>query len=520
MLRTTGSCGWRRAYRFRSITAIQPLRYISQQDISKTPSLNQFQDPNKPPPQSVIPPSFKPPNVPPPPIPSKPRSNMTSILTICAMAGLIYWGIRVYEDYEDTTYSNEFGKVLSDALVAENEGDFAKALKLYRKCLVVCDNEMTSELDQHYTGAVLKVAEMFEKLEDFDHALAVYKTLSEFMVSEIGKPDSNLSKKKFDMLLQQTMVAAMRYTNLLKPEERYKVKKLLLDIIVMAQRRLAEHYPAFLVLLYDQINRSIVDFLTAADPRVPKLPNELRSIVKEGLVAQLAPQPGPDMAKLPKEIKLLITAGDAWLPFVKELVSLRDQFADICISEGSLDEASFYLRTNLLLMQSSIDEPGKLTLTLTKMGVVLYLMSEEYDKHAKLLENTDQIAIIDQLSTLGFKPKPDSSHGKFGNVLNRIKETSYKESEASFQQVLELTGMIRSASFGTDTQLPEFVTVGMHLAEMISSTGLAMHMLREKKYAESKKHFLRARVLALKYDVDDYLKDIDFHLEELNSKMP
>ncbi|KAH3671540.1 hypothetical protein OGAPHI_000243 [Ogataea philodendri] len=491
-------------------------RLISQQDISKNPSLNQFQDPNRPPPQSAYRPPFTPSPVPQTPNEPRERSPLTSVITIGLLSWLVYRGFLLYEEYEDTTYSAGFEAVLTEALTAENEGNFAKALKLYSKCLSVADKEGTSQLDQHYTGAVLKVAEMYEKLDDFDHALAIYKDLSEFLLSQIGNPEVKLSQKKRDMLIQQSLVVSMRYCNLLKPSERQEIKQLLLDNILIAERRIIEHYPPFLVLLYDQLNRSVVDFITAGDDKFAKLPPQVRNLVKDGMVVQLAPQPGPEMSKIPKELKLLITAGDAWLPFVKELVSLRDLCADICISEGSLQEAAFYLRTNLLLMQSSIDEPGKLSLTLTKMGVVFYLLSEQYAKQAKMLGDTDEKVIFQELSRLGFKTKNGSSPDEFGNAFIRMRDSAYTESEASFEQVLELTSMIRSASFGTETDLPEFVTVGMHLAEMISSCGLAMHMLRKKDYEESKKFFLRARVLALKYDVDDYLADIDHQLAQLN----
>ncbi|OWB75110.1 hypothetical protein B5S31_g4965 [[Candida] boidinii] len=85
------------------------------------------------------------------------------------------------------SYSDDTAKSLRKGLWAESdkENDYMKALQNYQEALKQCKEEGMNQLDPRYTGIVLKIGEMYEKLQMYDEQKKTYTGLSKYLFGRL-----------------------------------------------------------------------------------------------------------------------------------------------------------------------------------------------------------------------------------------------------------------------------------------------------------------------------------------------
>lgn len=235
------------------------------------------------------------------------------------------------------TFHPEVAKLLRKGLYQERSSrgnNYKEAMKFYIEALTLCQKLDLDYLSDEYTGIELKIAEMNEKLEDFDMANKIYFNLLERFTWALKDPEvlRNVQEKRNHYLKKDLQIVA-------KINENSKGKQLssvvLLLHLLMAQRELSK--------------------LISASNEVDSFPN--------------GDTINPFIAKAcdPK----------VWQPFGEELFVVRDVYANNCLSKKDYDTAINFKFTTIQWMHMADFDPGLILLAQVDLGSMFYLKFEK-----------------------------------------------------------------------------------------------------------------------------------------------
>ncbi|GMG21360.1 unnamed protein product [Ambrosiozyma monospora] len=508
----------------RSVPLLTRYYSSSQNDISKQPSLNQFQNPQQPPHHfnQPVPPSQQPQyqsspiqpqplhsqtplgrnsNIPPsPPPPSgrppldEPYGKGINILRWSLAISsflLISGGIVGY--FAMTPYSAIPGDVLDTIrkiIEAESKGDIKSAIKHCQVALKQYETD-TNEVNVNYTGLMVKLGQYYEMEGDFDRAAAIYKEVAEFYISALGKyTDSPPFVEEYDFVVSRMLVVANRYALLADEKSLPYAQKLLLLAITTAQKRVYSVYPVLLPFMNQASNQSMLELITRSlEEKYKDVPPQIAAADIKNNVFEL---PIYKTEKSP-EWSFLVKYKDGWPSFIHNLLIARDTLAESLIDQGSFREGVMLLSGNANIARESFDHPVKWCLSVTKLGVILRLMTDviESDKqYNKIDDNIDK------------------------KVLDTALNKTVNETKHLFEMSLFMSNQLKSHNI---VAMPETFKDTLDKCVMVSSAGLGLIEQKDGKNVEALQHFQRARMLAIKHKSEDYVKDLNRVIEELES---
>ncbi|VEU22306.1 DEKNAAC103394 [Brettanomyces naardenensis] len=527
-------------------------------DISKAPQLNQFQDPQRPPEQFRIPNDSQPAEqvhpaqqvqnnqypqvginrgspgspVPPPPPQFESRRAFGVGRSVIGLVSLLLFtagATGLYRSYQAESISEQGIEILEDAMSKEDSDDIDGAIDNYERFLKQLDEERVSHSNANYLGAAVRIAELYEIKGRADKALKIYETLSLYLTSLVTERgidnDFFLDRAQYDAAMTRSLTVAIRYASLLPYDRAEEAKNILLTNIVQAQRRIMQEYPPFITVLNENTNQNILT-LIARDMQQKlsgKTEEEKRQQLKEALKNPLelpiyTTDPTPENRLLGLFVK-------GWPVFTRVLINARDLYANICIRDGDYAEAASSLTTNAVIIQRCFDHPARLSICLTKLGIVLQMMAETlkrnlFEEKIKEEEEEEQDNVDHKDTAISLDPNVDPNMllaNAFRSQNPQIKEfviqKTYSESERIFKKTLMLTDKMKQQHM--QNQVTEFFRPALDKSEMVSSCGLALIGYQSGDYQDALKYLQRARVLAVRLNAADYLEDISKWIEQV-----
>jgi tetratricopeptide (TPR) repeat protein len=113
-------------------------------------------------------------------------------------------------------YSKDVSKELRKGLWEERDGkdDYLIALKHYQNALKTSKDEHMDQLSLKYTGIVLKIAEMYEKLNMNEQLLLTYYNLSTFIFENLIHDNIKKDNLERDLLIDRDLITITRWAML------------------------------------------------------------------------------------------------------------------------------------------------------------------------------------------------------------------------------------------------------------------------------------------------------------------
>ncbi|GMM30455.1 Rci50 protein [Martiniozyma asiatica (nom. inval.)] len=138
------------------------------------------------------------------------------------IGGLVATSFLLYLWQPWNPYSEIVSKDLRKGLWEERDkkeenNDYLTALKYYQKALQSGNEEGMDQLSMEYTGIVLKIAEMYQKLKMNDKLIDTYYKLSEFIFLNILENKRDIPQK--ELLIDRDLTVITRWAMLMEDEK-------------------------------------------------------------------------------------------------------------------------------------------------------------------------------------------------------------------------------------------------------------------------------------------------------------
>jgi tetratricopeptide (TPR) repeat protein len=406
--------------------------------------------------------------------------------------------------------SEETLAIIGKAIDAESNKRVQDAITHYIEALKQLDSEDCEHISPCYTSCAVRIAQLYEHERQFDKAIAIYKELSECYLNAFAdrnKHEILTQDESYDFAILRSLTIAMRYAYLLPEKEVNKAREVLLYNIVEAHQRIIEHYPPFLSILNDINNRNILDLITAdMEKAINHLPQEEQDKIIQ------------EQTKTPIELPLYTTEKSdenqilglhvkAWPVFTRVLINAKDMYANLSLECQDLPAAISNLTSNSLIIQRCFDHPSRLTMTLTKLGIVLQMTYQTIN--AQFPQGEDIEIIQDN--------KPVKVNLSSPQLKNYVLNSTISETKRIFSKVLSLCDnikkqerAIRENHMGNDIgQWESMFKPALEKSEMVSSASLGIISYHTDDMANAMKYFKRAKGLAYKLNDTEYIEDIN-----------
>lgn len=247
-------------------------------------------------------------------------------------------------------YSTNVSRELRRGLRQEQEGkeDYLQALKYYQNALQTAKTEEdNNQLSLKYTGIVLKVAEMYEKLGMKERVLETYLNLGTFIFENLIHESPSIPDNERDLLIDRDLIVMTRWAMLqqeLKPGHWFEsVDTELTDrISFIEQGELVKRLP-WLLEGGKQIDVCELIKLWSGSGKQLFLPNREKNKWVEENIESLEGQTFLKSGELSRFLNDL-----SWPCWVNSYLKLRDFYAMLQMSKGNLPICIQYLQSNLL----------------------------------------------------------------------------------------------------------------------------------------------------------------------------
>ncbi|KAG7821145.1 hypothetical protein KL928_001229 [Ogataea angusta] len=284
----------------------------------------------------------------------------SSVAVLLGTSGILY----LWQPWNP--FSTEVSRHLRKGLWLETSKniDYLKALQHYQDALRQCRKEDMDTLDPRYTGIVLKIAEMYEKLQMVDRQREVYQRLSDFLFAKLVNDEVPGDWK--DKVIQRDLVVATRLATLAQPGQTKRVMQELWDRMGYAEQQTVAKFPVLHV-------RGELDIMEVL---------QLDSwSAKKKFIEQ----------HLPQAKKFLSQWSVEWPCYMEDLVRARDLYATLAMFTGPRDVAVKVLQSNIFFMKISGLEPIKMSTALLNLASAYYFKSEQHESRSALAGATDTL---------------------------------------------------------------------------------------------------------------------------------
>lgn len=265
------------------------------------------------------------------------------------------------------TFPSSVAAILRNGLWSETSKygkNYKRGLKFYMEALEECKRVGVSTLSDEYTGIEIKVAEMYENLEDLDAACAVYDEIMQRYQSFLLSND-NYDMRKVTNYIKRDLSVLIKY--LKHRDDKYVGKNMLLHHLGTIQKVIYSRYPEVAEFLREQ--QKVLDTVVRTIP-------ESESPFGGNL----------DLFENSKHFdnnKDHILNGvhleEVVSPFQDELFTALDLFTEYCLKSNDIATA---LRNQLMTVQFMAlakVKKSQILFSQANLGSILYLQAEKIE---------------------------------------------------------------------------------------------------------------------------------------------
>lgn len=283
----------------------------------------------------------------------------------------LYW---LY--YPHNNYPRSVSKPLRNALWQERKfQDIKTSIRFYIDAINECKRLQMNELSDEYTGIEIKMAEMYEKLNDIDKANELYSNIVNRIVGEL-KENVTLNQSIRDNLLKKDLSLVHKMiTN--------QTSKQADNTIINRQLDLIEFH---LALVENEIYKKNPDLQQSMAQTTKDVP--FVDLNQRGSNTQIVSvEPG----KLKQFSKLFTT-------FKEEYFVVRDLYTEMFLYKNNIEQAVESKMVTIGWMVLANMSRGQILLSQANLGSLLYMKAENIE--ANILKNksqNDSIGVTNEL---------------------------------------------------------------------------------------------------------------------------
>lgn len=306
-----------------------------------------------------------------------PTSRYISKQTL-ALVGLIsvtgyglYW---LY--YPHNNYPRSVSKPLRNALWQERKfQDIKTSIRFYIDAINECKRLQMNELSDDYTGIEIKMAEMYEKLNDIDKANEVYLSIVYRIVNAL-KDESITNQSIRDNLLKRDLSLVNKIaTNQTSTQTDNTVINHQLDLIEF-----------HLALVENEIYKRSPELQQSMVKNAKEVPFvDVNQKSSNTQIVSVEPE------KLKQFSKLFTT-------FKEEYFVLRELYTDMFLSKNNIEQAVESKMVTIGWMVLANMSRGQILLSQANLGSLLYMKAENIE--ANIIRNKSQNGSIDVTNEL------------------------------------------------------------------------------------------------------------------------
>lgn len=297
----------------------------------------------------------------------------TKTLAIIGLTTITGYGIYWYF-YPHNNYPRSVSKPLRNALWQERKfGDFETSIRFYMDALEECKKLRMNKLSNEYTGIEIKMAEMYEKLNNLSKANEIYLTILNRIYTTLTT-DSN-SEHDNDNTIEQSM-----RDDLIK-KDLSLVNKLISNQNLQNSKSMA---------IYNQQLDIIEAHLNLAENEIYKRNPDLQKIMKNNgdpsllVKSNVLPSKGNynerdlqmsiNQTRLKQFSQILST-------FKEEYFVIRDLYTEIFLNKGNINQAVDSKLVTIGWMVLANMPLGQILLSQANLGSLLYMKAEKIEAH-------------------------------------------------------------------------------------------------------------------------------------------
>ncbi|QPG74662.1 hypothetical protein FOA43_001994 [Brettanomyces nanus] len=375
-------------------------------------------------------------------------------------------------------YSKAVSFNLRKALWAESdkEDDYLKALDYYQRALDEAGKEKMEQLDPRYTGIVLKIAEMYEKMGMVDREREVYEKLAEFLFGKLINDDVKDEWK--DILIDRDLVVTTRLATLADKPRLKETMDNLLDRLIYCERRIDDKWP-FLSNLGANEQVTIEEILDL-DERIPR-----KQFIEK------------HSSSSPDSKRFLGRWYPKWPYFKENLIRSRDLYAMKEMADKRNDFSIELLKSNLIWMGLSQDYPIYIGTAICNLASAYYMKSERHQLH------------IGQINRMIKAEEDPNELVNLKMVLKneqREQEKSITESEKIYKKLIDKMGGVEGArAYEDNAKLQACLCMALYSLGVIE--------LSKDKNGQSKQYFTQAKNIAADAGLIQIVERVDKEME-------
>ncbi|OWB57492.1 hypothetical protein B5S28_g3440 [[Candida] boidinii] len=394
------------------------------------------------------------------------------------------------------SYSDDTAKSLRKGLWAESdkENDYMKALQNYQEALKQCKEEGMNQLDPRYTGIVLKIGEMYEKLQMYDEQKKTYTGLSKYLFGRLV--NDQVPDEWKDSVLQRDLIVMNRIITLTLEKGSAESKsnsnidrlmKELIDRIRFAEGRVKKEWP----MLAD-VHGSDEKELDITEVIALKTRAQKKKFVEENL---------------PKEtVKFIESWTTSWPVFTPELISSRDLYATLAMFLNKNELAVNILESNILWMKLSGCEPIFIGTAISNLASAYYLNMEKHEIISTQINFRIKHLLEKSFKKEQFRQEEVVKWRRILEVENNIIESSSKQSEKVYKSLIDLLGDVKKIDPKDEISIS---CIGM------SNFGLGVVYLHRGDYEQSSIYLNNAKKIGSEFGLPQLVEKSTYEIEKL-----
>ena len=421
------------------------------------------------------------------------------------VGSLVASGYIYYAWWPKHTFPLSVAKILRKGLWAESdrgENDYQLALKYYIMALEHCDEIDMDSLSDEYTGIQLKVAEMFERLDQKENAEFIYNEIATLYMKVLtAAPESDdgrriLSPQHRAHLIQKDLRIAIKLVEL------NNLNPLLSKAILMTHLLIAQDE------VQKKLGPSSTIFKINAISDDDKTPQKYNAAIEHDTVTLITKNPA------------------AWYPFSDEFFNAMDLLTAICVATGDLGMASRVKISMTEWMLLADVDPHKLLLSQCNLASLLYLQAEEFEaQEIGFRRKLAEAAQLDYDAIKNLTPKTVEELQQAKDMVQKMMEKGSAEDKADYQVAVENKDKCIGLSIETYQSVLEFAkklpqeiiennsTINETVA--LATYGLGVVHLHLSQYEKAERLLREARVRSRSCGYEGLIAEIERELGKL-----
>ena len=437
------------------------------------------------------------------------------LVTCTAVAYYLWWPKH--------TFPSSVAKHLRKGLWAESDKgkkDYQLALKHYLEALEECNRLKMDPLTDEYTGILLKIGEMYERMDRAEDAALVYNELATLYLAVLkAAPSSAMGSR---------VRGSVHRAHLIQKDLRIALKLVELNHLnaLLSKAILITH----LVIAQEEVNKrlgslaDLASIMNASDlfnKNIDKNVSEAQEIL-----TQLSRN--PEAATGPATI-VIETNPEAWEPFAEEFFNAMDVLTAICISEGDIETAigiRIAMAANMIVDRVS---PEQLLIAQCNTASLLYFQAEQLE--AQELQMRQKFAEVAGVDHDKIKAIHDHLHPttvgpeEAEEIRQKVKTAASKDDVAQYEKIIanknELFKMVvaiyQSVIDGSKQLSGEVANENVVIAESVALATYALGVvnLHLAKYDKAERFLREARVRSKGCQYDALIGEIEHELVKL-----